>query len=254
MKKLLPLLGVFLIVSFFGCGDDAEEALVPPSNLSIVVAGSDFLSLKLSWDKSASEIDGYIIYFDGSPIDTATDLTCTHKPTSLGGYKVTAYKEDEESDPTSTISTKLVEDINRGPIYWTGAGSPADAPSGYGWSADGSGQGYKVGASGDRQNTDKIDFIIDSAFDLTQPWEFDNDFEHKTGIAYNSSWSYDNLAEAPQTGYDNFQNVGDGWTYALWVNDKYYVKLTITGVETGTPKSITFKYGFQKIAGFGRLK
>lgn len=255
MKRGLLLLGLFLIAlfSFFGCEKKPTEPVVvgAPENFTIVVAGTDSLSLKLSWETSPTSVDGYIIYFENSPIETTAALSYTYKPNSLGDYKVTAYKGTTESSPSNTVSTKLVSAINQGPVYWTNDPDP-NHPSGYGWSADGSGACYAI-APPQYPNKDKIDFIVDGYFDLRNPADLYDPTWHTTGIAYSDQWTYDNLAEAPATGYMNFQDVVAQGTYILWVHGKYYVKLGITGVDEGV-HSITFKYGFQKIQGFRRLK
>ncbi len=258
MKKLLPFLGVLsLAVFFIGCEEEEPTEptkLAPPTNLTIAVAGADSLSLTLTWDASADTVDGYLVYFEDDVIDTVTatkSLTYTDTPTSLGDYKVTAYKGNKESDPTSKVSSQLVEVINQGPVYIVP--SPL-GPSGYGWASDGTGSTYSLGTVDNRQNTDKVDFVFDSDTTLTNPHTFDADFEHVTGIAYNDTWTYDNLTEAPSSGFMAFKDVVDGGTYILWIHGKYYVKIKITvGTESGWPKT-TFKYGFQKIAGFRRLK
>lgn len=255
MKKwILALTGIFLmggVIYFYGCEETPGEGVEPPTNLTVVVAGIDSLSLKLEWFASSTEkIDGYIVYFNNSAIDTVitTSFICT--PTALGDYKVTAYKDDDESGPSNTASTKLVEDPSAGPVYWTND-TDSTHHSGFGWTLDGTGQTYRVGPQGNRYNTDKIDFVLDSDLDIRDPDNFDSVFEHETGIAYNASWTYSNVTTAPQSGYLAFQATVYGATYVLWVQEKYYVKLTI-GSDPGN-NSITFKYGFQKTPGFRRL-
>ncbi len=256
MKKLLTFLGIFsLAVFFFGCEEEPTDpdTLAPPTNLTLAVAGSDSLSLKLSWDASTDTVDGYLVYFEGDVIDTVTttkSLTYTHIPTALGEYKIKAYKGSKLSDPV-TESSELEEDTNQGPVYIVP--SPL-GPSGYGWASDGTGSTYSLGTMGNRQNTGKVDFVFDSDTTLTDPHTFDADFEHVTGVAYLDTWTYNNLAEATSSGYMTFQKVVDGGTYVLWLDDKYYAKMEITVGTEGVWSKITFKYGFQTIAGFRRLK
>lgn len=84
-------------------------------------------------------------------------------------------------------------------------------------------------------------------FQLHRPADYDADFQGQTVIAYESGWIY-SISEAPQTGYLVRQDIVNEGTYVLKVhNGQYYVKLNITEIGTGTPKSITFRYGFQKI-------
>lgn len=255
MKKLLTFLGIFLIagvVYFYGCEEELTDPLVGPTGLGVTATGSDSLSLKLTWDASITEdIDGYIAYFDNTPFDTvtATTTSCNHTPASLGDYHVTAYRDDDE-EASNTVSTKLEEHSNEGPVYIVP--SPL-GPSGYGWASNGTGATYSLGTVGNRENIDKVDFVFDSDTTLTDPNTFDTDFEHETGIAYNDTWTYGNLTEAPATGYITYKEVVDGGTYVLWVHGKYYVKMEVTlGTEGGWSKT-TFKYGFQKIPGFRRL-
>lgn len=259
MKKLLAFLGIgifSLTLLFYGCDEEPtdHDTLAPPTNFALAVAGGDSLSLELSWDASADTVDGYLVYFEGDVIDTVTatkSLTYTDTPTALGDYKVTAYKGSKESDPV-TKSSELVEDINQGKVYWTGDSDPAH-PSGYGWASDGTGSTYCLTTGKGWTNTDKVDFVLDyydkkSTLTIRSPKDFDAAFGHTTGVAHNISWTYD-IAEAP-AGYSNFEDVVDGGTYVLWVHGKYYVKMTVTA----TPTDITFKYGFQTIPGFKRLK
>ena len=260
MKKLLTFLGIFsLAVFFFGCEEEPTDldTLAPPTNLALAVAGSDSLSLELSWDASTDTVDGYLVYFEGDVIDTVTAITYTDTPTALGEYKIKAYKGSKLSDPV-TESSELVEDINQGEVYWTGDSDPAH-PSGYGWASDGTGSTYCLTTGKGWTNTDKVDFVLDyydkkSTLIIFNPHDsgsgdgFNSAFNHTTGVAHDISWTYD-IAEAP-VGYGNFKDVVDGGTYVLWVHGKYYVKMTVTATAT----DITFKYGFQKIAGFRRLK
>ncbi len=260
MKKLLAFLGIFsFAIFFFGCEEEPTEpdTIAPPTSFALAVSGNDSLSLELSWDASADTVDGYLVYFDGTVIDTVTtakkSLTYTYKPTLLGDYKVTAYKGSKESDPVSK-SSKLVEDTNQGAVYWTGDSDPAH-PSGYGWASDGTGATYCLTSAKAWANTDKVDFVLDyynktATLTIRDPFDFDPAFDHATGVAYLSTWTYDNLAEAPLSGYSTFEDVVDGGTYTLWLHNKYYAKMTVTATST----TITFKYGFQAIPGFRRLK
>ncbi len=257
MKKLLTFLGIFsLAVFFFGCEEEPTDpdTLAPPTNLTLAVAGSDSLSLKLSWDASTDTVDGYLVYFEGDVIDTVAatkSLTYTDTPTALGEYKIKAYKGSKLSDPV-TESSELEEDTNQGEVYWTGDTNP-DHPSGYGWVSDGTGKAYSLTSGKGWTNTDKVDFVLDyydkkSTLMIRSPDDYNTAFDHTTGVAHNISWTYD-IAEAP-VGYGNYEDVVDGGTYVLWVHGKYYVKMKVTATAT----DITFKYGFQKIAGFRRLK
>lgn len=251
MKRIFTTVAVFLVVCIIGCGKGTDKdikEIKPPTNLTITVAGDDSLSLTLSWNASiTSGIDKYIIYFNNSSLAETSTTTYTYKPDALGEYKVKAYKNGEVSSPSNIVFTQLVKDSAQGPIHTN------SDPQGYGWDSTGNGEVYNIGTTGNRQNPDKIDLILDSTLDLRSPNDFDNAFQHITTIAYNINWvgsGYDTISVAPLR--ENFVNKKEmvyGGTYVLWIQNKYYVKIQTTGVD-----SITFKYGFQKIPGFRRLK
>ncbi|MFA5033328.1 MAG: hypothetical protein WC614_09940 [bacterium] len=254
MKKMLGmLLCIGLVVGLSGCGKNNPgdpTSVAAPTALTLAVAGADSLSLKLTWTASTDTATGYIVYLNDEVLDTVTACEYTHQPTELGDYEVKAYIGGTISDAAEK-SSAIETATNEGPVYIVP--SPL-GPSGYGWASDGTGAEYSLGADGSRQNTDKVDFVLDVDSTLTSPSTFDTEFAHSTGIAYDISYSYDNLAQAPITGYATYEGLVDGATYVLWLQNKYYAKMQITtGTESGTLK-ITFKYGFQKIAGFRLLK
>lgn len=252
MKKILGfLLCIGLVGGFYGCKDNPEDpdTVSAPTNLTIVVAGGDSLSLKLTWDASTDDVDGYFVYFNDDLLDTVDVCEYTHQPTELGDYEVTAYIGDTESN-AAEASSNLIPATNEGPVY---IAFSAGGPSGYGWASDGSGSTYSVGVAGNRQNTDKVDFVLDIDSTLTDPETFDTDFTHSTGIQL-SGTAYDNLATAPSTGYVTYTDIIDGGTFVMWIQGKYYAKIKVTTGTIGGDLTMTFNYGFQKIQGFRRLK
>lgn len=255
MKKILGiLLCVGMVFGFYGCKDNPEDpdTVAAPTSLTIVVAGNDSLSIKLSWTASTDDVNGYIVYCNDAVVDSVDSTTCdyTYTPTALGDYEVTAYIGGTESN-AATASTKLVEALNEGPVYIVPS---AGGPSGYGWGSDGSGAEYSLGTAGNRQNTTKVDFVFDTDSTITDPNTFDAAFTHATGVAYNAAWGYTTLAQAPITGYTTFEKIVNGGTFVLWVQGKYYVKMETTTGTIGGDLTMTFKYGIQTVAGFRGLK
>ncbi len=266
MKKLLTFLGIFSIaVFFFGCDKEPTDpdTLASPTNFTLAVAGNDSLSLELSWDASIDTVDGYLVYFEGNVIDTVTatkSLTYTHIPTALGDYKVTAYKGSKESDPV-TESSELVETVNAvGPVYWMAAPA-ATGPSGYGWDTDGSGDTYSMSSSTASTPKAMTDFYVDSvgfAKDTDKIISPDNLYTE-----WNETWFYDfganvydTLSVAPSwSGWHNYADAATlNNTIVLFVKDKHYLKMKIAEHNASGDHYIKFQYGFQKIAGFRRLK
>jgi hypothetical protein len=251
MKKL-ALLGVIVLAIFLVQGCSKEDDIVviaSPTGLTIVVAGADSLSIHLDWTASTTaDIDGYVIYFNGTVEDTTTNTSITMIPNELGEYYIRAYKDSDYSDPSNTVTTELVESSNQGPLYDFDAPS-AVGPSGYGWLADGSGSEYSMITA----NQESVDVYVDSDFDLASPSREGSGWK-VTPIAFDIGWDYDNLDVAPITGYVDWEDIVDGGTYVLYVNDTYYVKIEIT--EVGTSQGfdyIRFRYGFQSVAGFRRM-
>ncbi|MCK4352088.1 hypothetical protein KAW65_01640 [candidate division WOR-3 bacterium] len=267
MKKYLAFLGIFiLIIGFCGCKEtfNPEEPtpLASPTNLGIVVAGSDSLSLKLTWTASSDEVDGYYIYFDGAVLDTTTATTYTDTATSLGDYKVSAYKGTKESAPTDIMSTKLVETVNPvGPVWWMAA--PTDTgPSGYGWADNGTGNTYSMADSTAATAKAMVDFYMDSV-GLVKGTDKIISPDNLYGNGWNATCFYDFGGNVYDTvsvvpGWGCWMNYAEitalNSTYALFVKDKYFLKIKITERQSSGHHYIKFLYGFQPIAGFRRLK
>jgi hypothetical protein len=247
----LAFIGIcaFLLFASQGCKSTEVVVIENPTGLTIIVAGADSLSITLSWTESPTDdIDGYVIYLDGAIEDTTTNESITLTPTSLGEYYVRAYKGSDFSDPSNAVSTEIVESTNQGPIFDLDAPSSV-GPSGYGWMDDGSGNEYAVVAA----NQESVDVYIDEDFDIASPSRIGGGW-NVTPIAFDIAWDYDTFTEAPNTGYVDWEDIVDGGTYVLYVDDAYYVKIEIT--EVGNAQGfdyIEFRYGFQPIAGYRRL-
>ncbi|MBN2543866.1 hypothetical protein JXI42_13485 [bacterium] len=252
MKKFLTLLLVLALASFLflGCEEDTgEEVIGAPTGLTITAGGNE-TSLVLTWTApSTGTAEKYLIYFEGDLIDSvdAPTTTKTLTPNALGEYKVSAVSEDgEEGNKSGGSSTELVEQISQGPIYWISDPSPTH-PSAYGWTTDGSGATY----SAQEANQGSVDFYLDADFDIASPSRTTWSNPHTTGMKL-AGTSYADVTLADASGYVDYEEVVNGGTYFFWVHDSYYVKLQITAYDA-VNHSITFKYGFQRIANFRRL-
>jgi hypothetical protein len=246
--RLVALLSVLaLVLLIVGCGEDEPTGpgtVAAPTNLTIEVAGSDSLSVRLSWSASSGTVDGYIISFAGNVIDTTTDLFYQDTPTALGTYSVKAYQGTSSSSAVE-ISTALHEEAGEGPVYYL----PSSNPSGYGWDNVGNGTVY----SAVNANRDLIDFVVDIFDDLRSPSDTFGSLWHTTGIAHDVAWTYSGMTVAPLSGYLTAQTPMTGGVYVLWLSAvNRYVKLEITEYNSGS-HYITFRFGFQAIAGFRRL-
>lgn len=218
----------------------------PPTNLQMQAVGSDSLSLRLFWDPPGEPVDGFIVSFMGSVLDTVATSDYSHVPASLGTYSVKAYRGAYTSTAIETTST-LHEEVGEGPVYWLVDPDPAH-PSGYGWDADGTGSTYSV----QPMNKDHIDLVLDAVEDLRSPADtFGGDW-HLTGIAYDGSWTYSSMTVAPQSGYSVSQNAILQGVYVLYLESGHYLKLEITDYDP-MMHSMKFRYGFQRIPGFRRL-
>jgi len=252
MKKLLPLLLVLPLVFFgFGCEENPEEpetvAPSAPRNFTIT-AGADEESLELSWSPpSEGEVTGYYIYFNDEIIDSVeTGLSYTHTPDQLGNYQVAAYNDEYIGEKTPEISTELVTGESQ--EIWRMDDPSPEHPSGYGWNEDGSGTAYSMSGTA---NQPYVDLYFDTDNTLNSPDNLGAGWR-TTAIALVAE-TYNNIELAPATGYYNMEDVALNGVYILQIQDGNYIKLQITGWDTVTNK-ITFKYGFQTIPNFRRMK
>ncbi|OYD14275.1 hypothetical protein CH333_08430 [candidate division WOR-3 bacterium JGI_Cruoil_03_44_89] len=263
MKRLMAIAVIPLILLIFGCDEEPEEVLQAPTNLQIEVTGGDNLSIKLTWNASpTTNIDGYVVRLNDVTLDRVTGTQFTHNnPTSLGVYRVRAYRGDDESDAIQ-VSTELIVRENQGPVWWFDA--PSDTGySAYGWNADGIGNTYSmVGA-----NKDSIDFYMDSVGvgkgtdKIISPDSYPGWGDaHETRFNTTGNTGVDgftNTKIAPEFGvgaYSNYAEITEtGKVYILYLESGHYVKLLVTGRKVSGNHNFTFKYGFQPIAGFRRL-
>jgi hypothetical protein len=263
MKRLLPLLGISLLAIFFGCEKEENPVeptqLAPPTNLTIEVAGADSLSLTLSWTASTDSVKGYIIGFKGETIDStgADTLTYTHTPSSLGEYTVRAYKGNTKSEPISELTT-LVEADDQGPVWWFAAPSDTGS-SGYGWGEDGTGTCHNFR----NENKPYIDFYMDTvevvkgSDKMISPDAYPGWSDAHETWFYMHTASYDNIDRAPHpdsVNYYNYAEIALNGTYILELQSGNYLKMEVTHRKIEGHHNFVFKYGFQKIPGFRRLK
>lgn len=265
MKRILALsiTSLFLLV-LIGCGGE-EIALSTPSNFAISAA-TDEVSVVLDWDPNPAddEVDGYIIYFDGTALDTTTNETYTHdNPGVTGDYDVTAYQGDEESDPSTTLSTT--------PIIDTGSevaeiGVP-DEESGYGWNTN-TGQGTKYSMV-NADYAGSIDFYFtDWAPDYVGTYEIDSPSRvtsdpGATHLQGTSGWRvtgfyeltelFDDVTVLPLTGYDTFIVVGTNTTYGVYTEDGHYAMVEVQSYSTSTGM-VQIRTAFQTVPGLAILE
>lgn len=248
MRIVALLAALAMVLLIVGCGEDEPTGPGPtvpsPTNLTIEVAGSDSLSVRLSWDAPADSVDGYIISFAGNVIDTTVNTYYQDTPSALGTYSVRSYQGSSSSSAVE-ISTALHEEAGEGPIYYL----PSSNPSGYGWDSSGNGTVYSA-VSG---NKDLIDLILDADDDLRSPSDTFGVDWHTTGIAYNVAWTYSGMTIAPNSGYLTWQSPVVNGVYVLFLTGTgNYLKLQVTSYDS-VNHSITFNFGFQAVAGFRRL-
>ncbi|MCX7785239.1 MAG: fibronectin type III domain-containing protein, partial [candidate division WOR-3 bacterium] len=112
-RKFIAVFWVIFILFLFFVNCEKVTAPSAPTNLKLV--GTDNgLKVKLTWDAPTEATDGYYVYFKAAGSDTwqrikltgSTTTSYIHDPNKkTGDYKVTAYKGDEESDPTAIKTT-----------------------------------------------------------------------------------------------------------------------------------------------------
>ncbi|MDD2890725.1 MAG: hypothetical protein PHE49_08825 [bacterium] len=263
MKKTIGmLLCIGLVVGLSGCGKNNPgdpDTVAAPTALTLAVAGADSLSLKLTWTASTDTADGYIVYLNDEVLDTVTACEYTHQPTELGNYEVKAYIGGTISDAVEA-SSSLETATPGSKVYWMAAAT-AVGNSGYGWSTVGSGADYSMSSGTAATEKAMTDFYVDSASvakgtdKIISP---DNYYS-----TWNATWFYnfsgnvyDTLSVAP--GWSQWKNYSEvtavNNTIVLYVKDSHYVKIQITASNSTGDHYIELKYGFQKIAGFRRLK
>lgn len=242
MKKLLGLTLAFAaLLIMVGC--DGEIALVAPGNFTIAAATNE-VDVVLDWDAVTEEVDGYYLYFNTAAIGTLTTAGYTHvDPQETGTYYVTAYLDEDESDPSTTESTAPIINTN---VELCEIGGTIE--SGYGWNTT-SGQGTKYSMA-DATYAGEIDlyftdFLIGYAgtYNISSPDETQND----AGAAWlhgTSGWrqsgfleiteAFDDVTVLPTTGYTNYEEIVGNTTYAVYTADKHYGMVEVQSWSTTT--------------------
>ncbi len=263
MKKLFALTIVSLfLLTIVGCGD--ETTLTAPANVTIT-AGSAGLNVVLDWDEVTEEIDGYIIYFETTALDTVTTAGYTDVgPTETGDYFITAYLGDVESDPSATVTTTPVHTATV-TIYELEASGNA----GYGWdlAGDMTGSTYSMA---DAANDVLVDFYISNWINdpVGGPWPLNYRIESPTegtsdpgGVVpagnWRTTWFTDPITD-PQaalpayssTTYFNYTEIDVDPIYiGFYLDDEGYFGLTTFSGANATDGSIQVETWIQPVPG-----
>ncbi|MEO0278495.1 MAG: hypothetical protein ABIM21_04340 [candidate division WOR-3 bacterium] len=110
MKKLLFAIPALMLV-LTACVQPVGD--ITPGNLEVMAYG-DGTKVKLTWEPPVDEIDGYILYFGNTCLDTIapTITSYIHDPEgNVGVYKLYGYKGDSISEPV-TVSIEPVVSTN----------------------------------------------------------------------------------------------------------------------------------------------
>lgn len=258
---LSMLLGASTLM-LVGCGPGPEAPGIP-TGLEITQAINNGLGVKLEWD-AVEEADGYVVLFEGAVIDSVTTETFNDEdPGDVGQYRVKAYADGEESDPSDAVST--VPKAGGATIY-------ERSSAGYScfrWGANGTGATFSI-----QDPYNGWDFYADDFQAGTDPLHI-----HLVSPSYNiagspystedTTWisenpvNYDTLHVAPTTGYSEIGpdddpsnpteglNAGEAYVVEAKVDgNTHYAKVKITSIGT---ENIDFSYAFQAVPGFRRL-
>ncbi|HHS49524.1 MAG TPA: hypothetical protein ENN07_00185 [candidate division Zixibacteria bacterium] len=253
MKKLfILLLAIPLALVMMGsdCEDEPADAIIPPGSATLVGSDANHLDLVITWNPSStSDIDGYRVYFNSAttPLWQGAGNSFTHADPTLGRYEIVAYKGNDESDPLIFNTSDYVYTASGSEIYRFDV---AGQPSGYGWNiSNGTGASYSFTTA----NADYIDIWFDNDNTINSGDVYGGAFENITGI-YTSPVVYGSIANAPSVNdvpYLNYQDIGSGFSYCLYVRKQlaygYYGKMEITNWDTSANK-ITFRWTINTIA------
>jgi hypothetical protein len=264
MKKLLALsISLAFLLIIVGCGEDV--VISAPGNF-VISAAADEISVVLDWDPNPSdeEVDGYIIYFNSVAADTTENETYTHTdPMETGDYYVTAYKGEDESDPSTTQTTTPVVATGVALDELNGANE-----SGYGWNTT-TGQGA-IYSMIDDTHAAVIDFYFTDwaagfagAYGLYSPDLAPTDPGAPAGIVGTSGWkltgfigladNFDDVTTLPLTGYlDREDNVAENMTYGIYTEDGNYAMVEVQSINTGTG-TVQVRTAFQVVPGLAIL-
>lgn len=101
MKKVLYLLPVAVMLILASCAQPVGN--ITPSGLEVAAYG-DGTQVKLTWEAPVDEIDGYILFFGNTLVDTIapTITSYIHNPNGyVDVYKLYGYKGDSLSEPVT---------------------------------------------------------------------------------------------------------------------------------------------------------
>lgn len=270
MKKLLTLSTALLfLLVLVRCGDDAEMG--PPTNFAIV-AGSDGITVVLSWDAPTDgEPDNYIVYFQAvgttgyEGIDTSTTTTFTHDPSDETGTYYVAAVYGEEEEITSTLTT-IPENTAAVTVYELEASGNA----GYGWaiSDDFSGGTYSMAEA---TNAALVDFYVTNFIDdpAGGPWPLNYHIASPNeattdpggGFVPQANWRqswFSNAITDPQaalptysaTTYFNWTEIDtDPFYVAAYLDDEGYYALVRFSGANATDGSIQAETWIQTVPG-----
>ncbi len=263
MKKLLALsLSLAFLLIIVGCGEDVVVSA--PGNF-VISAAADEISVVLDWDPNPSdeEVDGYIIYFNSVAVDTTENETYTHTdPQESGDYYVTAYKGEDESDPSTTQTTIPVIDDN---VELAEIGATGE--SGYGWNTT-SGQGTEYSMA-DATYAGSIDlYFTDFAtgyagtYNIASPDLVLSD-PGASWLAGTSGWrltgfdplpdDFDDVTVVPLSGYVNYEEIVGNTTYAVYTEDGHYGLVEVQSWST-TTGMVQLRTAFQTVPGLAILE
>ena len=262
MKKLLGLTLAFAaLLVIVGC--DGEVTLSAPENFTIAAATSE-IDVVLDWDEVTDEIDGYYVYFNTAAVGTVTTAGYTDMdPQETGSYYVTAYLDEDESDPSTTESTApyIADNITLAEINATGN-------SGLGWDrTDGSATTYTMA---DATNAALIDFYFsDWAAGYAGTYEFYTPdlVETDPGVTWpmSGTWNscsftevlpdaFDDVTVLPASGYYNHTEVtATSAAYGVYTGDDYFGMVEVKSINTGTGE-VEVRVAFQPVQGLRILE
>ncbi len=226
-KGLIAGLGIMVIGAVFALSGCTPTSPVDTPSVSWSI-GNDQASITFTWD-AIQDADGYIVKYNGKA-DTIESTSYTiQEPTAE--VEIVAYAGDNESDPW-TASFAAVETQNLD--WYTRADTDPTHPSGLGFNNDGS----VVTISYANGNHNDIDFVADNDNSITAIQALDNSVAKNNGVAYNSSYDYNSMNEAPATGYTTYEPVVENGTFALLKDldgqqnsNDIYAKLLVKGVD-----------------------
>jgi hypothetical protein len=149
MKKVLYLLPVAVMLILASCAQPVGN--ITPSGLEVAAYG-DGTQVKLTWEAPVDEVDGYILYFGNTLVDTIapTITSYIHNPNGyVDVYKLYGYKGDSLSEPV-TASIVPVTSTNITVYEFNNSAGP----SGFGFNDQFQCVAYPVTGTNAQQNID----------------------------------------------------------------------------------------------------